>query len=139
MKLVKILVLTLVVMSLMSGSMVFAATKSTVRRFSITGSVVAIGPGDTFKVKVKTYTISLKGYVGKNRELTVQIDKNTKLFLATLVKSKTRTILRKDKSTEFATLKEKDQVIVKGIIIKGTPNTFLATEIDIITPKTIKK
>jgi hypothetical protein len=123
----------------MSGSMVFAATKSTVRRFSITGSVVAIGPGDTFKVKVKTYTISLKGYVGKNRELTVQIDKNTKLFLATLVKSKTRTILRKDKSTEFATLKEKDQVIVKGIIIKGTPNTFLATEIDIITPKTIKK
>jgi hypothetical protein len=119
--------------------MVFAATKSTVRRFSITGSVVAIGPGDTFKVKVKTYTISLKGYVGKNRELTVQIDKNTKLFLATLVKSKTRTILRKDKSTEFATLKEKDQVIVKGIIIKGTPNTFLATEIDIITPKTIKK
>jgi hypothetical protein len=139
MKLVKILVLTLVVMSLMSDSIVFAATKSTVRRFSITGSVVAIGPGDTFKVKVKTYTISLKGYVGKNRELTVQIDKNTKLFLATLVKSKTRTILRKDKSTEFATLKEKDQVIVKGIIIKGTPNTFLATEIDIITPKTIKK
>jgi len=139
MKLVKILVLTLVVMSLMSDSIVFAATKSTVRRFSITGSVVAIGPGDTFKVKVKTYTISLKGYVGKNRELTVQIDKNTKLFLATLVKSKTRTILRKDKSTEFATLKEKDQAIVKGIIIKGTPNTFLATEIDIITPKTIKK
>jgi len=44
MKLVKILVLTLVVMSLMSGSMVFAATKSTVRRYSITCSVVAIGP-----------------------------------------------------------------------------------------------
>jgi hypothetical protein len=138
-KLVKILALALIVTSLVLSSVAFATTKSTVKRFSLTGSVVAIGPGDTFKVKVKTYSVSLKGYIGKDREFTVQIDKNTKLFLATLVKSKTRTILRKDKSIEFSTLKEKDQVIVKGTIIKGTPNTFLATEIDIITPKAPKK
>lgn len=135
MKLVKILALSLIVTSLVLSSVAFATTKSTVKRFSLTGIVVAIGPGSTLKVKVKTYSVSLKGYIGKDREFTVQTDKNTRLFLATLVKGKTHTTLRKGKSIEFSTLKEKDQVIVKGTIIKGKPNTFLATEIDVITKK----
>jgi len=135
MKLVKALVMTVVLVSLVLTSVAFAATKSTVKRFTLTGNVVAIGPGDTFKVKVRSYSISLKGYIGKDRELVVQVSKDTKLFLATLERSKNRTILKKDKTVEFSTLKDKDQVIVKGTIVAGTPNTFVATEIDILTKK----
>jgi RNase P/RNase MRP subunit p29 len=135
MKLVKALVMTVVLVSLVLTSVAFAATKSTVKRFTLTGNVVAIGPGDTFKVKVRSYSISLKGYIGKDRELAIQVSKDTKLFLATLERSKNRTILKKDKTVEFSTLKDKDQVIVKGTIVAGTPNTFVATEIDILTKK----
>jgi RNase P/RNase MRP subunit p29 len=133
MKLVKALVMTVVLVSLVLTSVAFAATKSTVKRFTLTGNVVAIGPGDTFKVKVRSYSISLKGYIGKDRELAIQVSKDTKLFLATLERSKNRTILKKDKTVEFSTLKDKDQVIVKGTIVASTPNTFVATEIDILT------
>lgn len=135
MKLVKALVMTVVLVSLVLTSVAFAATKSTVKRFTLTGNVVAIGPGDTFKVKVRSYSISLKGYIGKDRELAIQVSKDTKLFLATLERSKNRTILKKDKTVEFSTLKDKDQVIVKGTIVASTPNTFVATEIDILTKK----
>ncbi|MGB9681972.1 MAG: hypothetical protein ACP5RW_02215 [bacterium] len=135
MKLAKALVMTVILVSLVLTSVAFAATKSTVKRFTLTGNVVAVGPGDTFKVKVRSYSISLKGYVGKDRELTIQVNKDTKIFLATLERSKNRTILKKGNAVEFSTLKEKELITVRGTIVKGTPDTFVASEIDIISKK----
>ena len=93
MKLGRMLVLVLFVVSLVFTSVALADEAKSVS-FEVRGSITAIdAKGNTFTVKVQTFSDSLKPFTAKDKELVIQVDKNTKFFTAKEEKKNGQTVI----------------------------------------------
>jgi|UniRef100_A0A7V4DEU4 hypothetical protein len=148
MKLTRILVLLCFVMSFVLGSVALAEeAKSSPAPaqpvpFEVKGKVVAIDTAkNTFVVEVQTASDSLKDLIVTKKqdnkeikEVTIQVDKNTKFYIAKEEKKDNKVNIVHEKEVKFSDLKVGNTVLVKGNVVKsGTTSTAVATEVNILS------
>lgn len=141
MKFTKVFVLACFVVSLVLTSVALAQEVKPVP-FEVRGTVASIdAKANTFVVKVESASDSLKGYIttkkdktGKEiKEVTIQVDQNTKFFIAKEEKKDNQITIVHEKEVKFADLKVNAKVLVKGNIVKKDGTTsIIATEVNIL-------
>ncbi len=141
MRFTRLFVLACFVVSLVFASVALAQEAQPVP-FDVKGTVASIDTkANTFVVKVESSSDSLKSYItikkdekgNEVKEVTIQVNENTKFFMAKEEKKNNQTIIVHEKEVKFADLKVGAKVVVKGNIVKKDGVTsIIATEVNIL-------